>query len=112
MCCVADEQVGGGDGDAFVSEAFDFSGDRDGVEDDAVADDAHFIGAKDSGRDEVQDVFGSSDDDRVTGVIAALGANDDVGVFGEEIDDFAFAFITPLGADENGVCHRENGNWE
>ncbi len=54
----------------------------------------------------MEDVFGSADDDGVAGVVSALGTHDDVGVFCEEIDDFAFAFIAPLGADKNGVCHR------
>ena len=37
--------------------------------------------------------------DGVAGVIAALRADDDVRLFGEDIDDFAFAFVAPLGAD-------------
>ena len=43
--------------------------------------------------------------DRVAGVVAALGADDDVGLAGEDVDDFAFAFIAPLGADQNRICH-------
>jgi hypothetical protein len=47
----------------------------------------------------VQDVFLLSDEDRVARVVAALGSDDDVGLFGEDVDNFAFAFIAPLGAD-------------
>jgi hypothetical protein len=47
----------------------------------------------------VQNVFLLADEDRVARVIAALRAHDDVGLFGEDVDNFAFAFIAPLGAD-------------
>src|SRR6185503_4662587 len=45
------------DFDAELLEAVDFVDETDGIDDDAVADDAHFAFAKDAGRDEVQDVF-------------------------------------------------------
>ena len=41
----------------------------------------------------------------MTCVIATLEADDDVGVLGEEIDDLAFAFVSPLGADDCNVGH-------
>jgi hypothetical protein len=37
------------------------------------------------------------DDDGVTGIIAALKANYQVGLLGQIIDDAPFAFIPPLG---------------
>src|ERR1044071_4467421 len=37
---------------------------------------------------------------RVTRIVAALIADDDVKALGEQIDDLAFAFIPPLGADD------------
>ena len=43
--------------------------------------------------------------DGVPGVVAALAADDDVRLAGEDVDDFAFAFVAPLGADQNCVCH-------
>ena len=43
--------------------------------------------------------------DGVAGVIAALAADDDVGVAGQDIDDLAFSFIAPLRADQNRICH-------
>ena len=51
----------------------------------------------------MEDEFFLPDLDRVAGVVAALGADDDIGLLGEDVDDLAFAFIAPLGADENGV---------
>ena len=44
--------------------------------------------------------------DSVAGVVAAGVADDDVRPFGEHVNDFAFAFIAPLGADENCICHN------
>jgi hypothetical protein len=41
--------------------------------------------------------------DRVAGVVAALGTDDDIGFLGEDVDDFSFSFIAPLGADKDGI---------
>jgi hypothetical protein len=49
--------------------------------------------------------FSAVDDQRVTRVVAALKAHDDVRVASEEIDDFAFPFVSPLGADDRYVGH-------
>ena len=53
----------------------------------------------------MQNVFFTAVNDGVPGVVAALTADDDVGVPGKDVDDFAFAFIAPLRADQNRVCH-------
>jgi hypothetical protein len=53
----------------------------------------------------VQDVLGASHDDGVAGVVSALAAYDDFRGLCKEIDYFAFAFIAPLGAYEDGVGH-------
>jgi hypothetical protein len=53
----------------------------------------------------VQDGFLAVHDQRVTGVIAALKTHDNVGLAGEKVDDFAFALVAPLGADDCDVCH-------
>ena len=50
--------------------------------------------------------FFAAVNDGVTGVVAALTADDDIGVPGKDVDDFAFAFIAPLRADQYRVCHR------
>ena len=41
----------------------------------------------------------------MTGVVATLEADDDVSVLGKKIDDLAFAFVSPLGADDCNVGH-------
>ena len=48
--------------------------------------------------------------DGVAGVVAALAADDDVGLLGQNVDDLAFAFVAPLGADQNCVRH-ESEKW-
>jgi hypothetical protein len=39
-------------------------------------------------------------------IVAALEADDDVGLLGEPIDDLAFALIAPLRANHNDICHE------
>jgi hypothetical protein len=48
-------------------------------------------------------IFFGADADGMAGVGATAVADDDIGAFREEIDDFAFAFIAPLEADDAGV---------
>ena len=70
-----------------------------------VADDTGLAVPKDAGGNEVQDELHAPADDRVSGVVAALRADDDFCGFREKIDDLTFAFVTPLGADDDGVGH-------
>ncbi len=44
-------------------------------------------------------------DHGVAGVVAALKADDHIGILGQIVDDAAFAFIAPLGADDCGNGH-------
>jgi hypothetical protein len=102
---VAEEEVRA-DFDALFAEAVDFGDEGDGVDDNAVGDDAGFARAEDAAGNQVQDVFFAAVNDGVSGVVTALTADDEVGVIGKKVDDFAFAFVTPLGSDENGICHN------
>jgi hypothetical protein len=54
----------------------------------------------------VQDIFFRTEKNRVAGVVAAGVADDDVRLLGEDVNDFALAFIAPLGTNENCVCHK------
>jgi hypothetical protein len=100
----ADEEVAV-DVDAELEEALDFFDEGNGIDDDAVADDADFFAAQDAGGDEVEDVFFGADEDGVSGVVAALGADNDVGLFGENVDDFSLPFVTPLGPNQYCIRH-------
>ena len=37
-------------------------------------------------------------------------ADDDVRLLGQHVNDLAFAFVAPLGADQNCICHKFNKN--
>ena len=57
----------------------------------------------------MQDRFDAVDDERMPGVVAALKAHHCRDVLSEQIDDLAFAFVTPLGADHYYVAtHRSS----
>ncbi len=53
----------------------------------------------------MEDEFLSAMNDGVPGIVAALAADHDVGLAGENVDDLALAFIAPLRADEDRICH-------
>ena len=57
----------------------------------------------------MENVFFTAVNDGVPGVVATLTADDDIGVPGKDVDDFALAFIAPLRADQYRVCHRVAG---
>src|SRR4029077_16916614 len=67
----------------------------------AVAYEAAHLLAQYPRRDQRQDGLLAADDQRVTGVVAALKACHGDGTLGQEVYDLAFAFITPLGADDD-----------
>ncbi len=102
---VGDEQLFGRDRDAERLVALDFRHQADGIDDDAVADDVDFAVPENAGGEQVEDVADALGDDGVAGVVAALAADDDVGAFGQVIDNLAFAFISPLETYDDGVGH-------
>ena len=53
----------------------------------------------------MQDEFFLIEFDGVARIVAALIADNDVAFAGQKINDLAFAFIAPLGADQN-MIHR------
>jgi hypothetical protein len=60
----------------------------------------------------VEDVFCARVNYRVSGIVAACAARDDVCGFRKEIDDFAFTFVAPLGAGHNHISHDASGEKE
>src|SRR4029434_5976424 len=75
------------------------------IDDDAVADDAELIGMERAGGNQMENSFMAVNDERMSRVIPALKPNYNIGFMGKQIDDFTFAFIAPLGADNCDVCH-------
>ncbi|BEV46440.1 hypothetical protein CRBSH125_26230 [Afipia carboxidovorans] len=41
----------------------------------------------------------------MAGIVPALESNDDVSLFRQPIDDLAFPFVPPLGADDHNISH-------
>jgi hypothetical protein len=41
----------------------------------------------------------------MAGIIAALVTGNEIGIVGKEIDDLAFAFVTPLASDNHNQRH-------
>src|SRR5450830_250069 len=75
--------------------------------DHAVTDVAGDAWTHDARRDQLQCGFHAADDQRVACIVAALEAHHTLGVIGQPIDELAFTFIAPLGADDNDVlCHN------
>ena len=79
MRAIADEQILA-DLDSDLAQTFDLGDERDRIDDDAVADHANLSAPQNAGRNEMQDVFLAAVNDGVAGVVAALAADDDVGV--------------------------------
>ena len=68
-----------------------------------VADDGHDVGVEDPGRHQMESELTAEILDGVARVVAALVADHDIGLLAEQVGDFPFAFVAPLGAyyDEN-----------
>ena len=74
---------------------------RERIEHDAIADDAAATGAQHAAGHELQNKFLAVDDDGVAGVVSAGVTGYNREVFRENVDDLAFAFIAPLGANNH-----------
>ena len=101
---IADAQIGG-DRDAGRFQSIDLAQQRGGVDDQAVADHGLLPGTQNAARDQFQNELLFADENRVAGIVPALIARHDVELFREEIDDFAFTLVAPLGAEDDYVSH-------
>src|SRR5205823_733358 len=88
-----------------TTELLNLADERNWIDNDAVANDANFAAAQYAGRNQMQNVSLTTMNDGVTGVVAALTANDHVRFGRQDVDDFAFSFVAPLCANQNCVCH-------
>src|SRR5947209_8441685 len=61
-------------------------------------------------RDQMQDGLLAVDDEGVAGIVAALVADDDVGMLGKNVDDLALPFVTPLRSDHNHRGHDSSAS--
>ena len=58
---------------------------------------------QDSGRNQRENGLFAADDQRVSGIVAALKAHHRLHLIGQQIDDFALALVAPLQADHHQV---------
>ena len=86
------------DVDAPRGQGVELLDQRDGVDHDAIADDRGDVRVQDTRRrqPELEDLIAA--DDRVTGVVATLVANDHRRLLGQEIGRLALALVAPLQA--------------
>ena len=80
-------------------QIFEFGYERRGIDHGAGADDGFLFRAQNAAGNELQDVAMAIEDDRVAGIVAAGVASGVIEGRGEIVDDLAFAFVAPLGAD-------------
>ena len=71
----------------------------------AVPDGASHTGVEDARGDQPEGEVLVGELDRVAGVVAALVARHDVELLAQQVDDFPFAFVAPLSAENGYVRH-------
>ena len=74
-----------------------FFGERGQINHHAIPNDGLNAWAQDSAGDQLEDEFLFPDVNRVSGIVPALIAGDDVNALGQKIDNLPFSFVTPLG---------------
>ena len=104
---LGDPQIVGRDRDVLLLQCGDFVEQRLRIEHHAVADDRQFSRPHHARGQQRKLVGDAVDDQRVAGIVAALEADDDVGLLGQPVDDLAFTLVAPLGADHDNICHEE-----
>jgi hypothetical protein len=91
--------------DSPARELADLLGQHLRVHDHAVADRAQLARIEDPRGNEVKLERLAIADDRVAGVVAALEADDEVGLLGEQVDDLPLPLVAPLGAHDDETRH-------
>src|SRR3954465_7003755 len=94
------------DVDAGGDKLVHFGEQRFGIDHNAVADDARDARVQNSGWDQPQYEFFSTDVHRVSCVVSTLITRDDGKMRRDEVDDLSFAFIAPLRAENRKVHSR------
>src|SRR4029079_6398941 len=84
--------------DPPAPELVDLSGEHDWVDDYAVPDGAQLAGVEDPGRDQVKRERLAFADDGVSRVVAALEADHEIGLLGEQVHDLPLPLVAPLGS--------------
>src|SRR5262245_1842569 len=102
---LGDSEIITGDADPELLHLGDLFGQSPGVDHHAVADDRELALAHHARGKQRELVGDAIDYERMTGIVAALEAHDDIGALGQPIDDLALAFVAPLRADDHDIGH-------
>jgi cytochrome c biogenesis protein CcmG/thiol:disulfide interchange protein DsbE len=110
---VREDDVGGlaqkqiaADFDSEFAQPFYFLDQADRVHHDSIANHTNFLFAQYARGHQVKNVLLALDVDGMPGIVAALSADHYIRLLGQHIDDFAFAFVAPLGAHQNRIGHN------
>ena len=91
--------------DALGREHVELGDQHRGVDHHAVADDRRDVRVEHAARHELEREDVVADHDAVARVVAALVADDVVGLLGEVVGEPTLALVTPLGADDHRAAH-------
>src|SRR4029077_9830173 len=95
VSAVADQQIPANCNPQFA-QAIDFAKQCNRVDNNAVSNHANLAASQNSRGDQVKNVFNATMEDSVSGIIAALAANNNVNLCGKHVDDLALTFVAPL----------------
>ena len=104
VCMVAQSEVLA-DRDAGLLQVVDLFQEARRKNDHAIGDDGAEARPQDAGWQKREFIDESVANDGVAGIGAAIVADDQVVLFGEEIDDLTFGLVAPLQADDTGAGH-------
>ena len=94
------------DGDTHAFEHGDLVHQCNGVDNYTVTDHTVRSRMQDTRWDQVKHILRAVEHDRVSSICTALIPRNNVGLLREHIDDLAFTFIAPLGANDDANAHE------
>jgi hypothetical protein len=91
--------------DALAGQHVELGQQHTRIDHDAVGDDRNDVVVQDPARHQLEGEALAVHDDGVPGVVAALVADHQVHLLGDEVGELPLPLITPLGPDDNGRRH-------
>ena len=107
---VTDLEIFRADLRTFVRYIFDLTAESLRFDDSTVSQHVHDVRTKNAGGKQVQGKFTVFIHHGMPGVIPALIADDNVIIFGDQVDHAAFPFITPVHSNDSTDCHSSSKN--
>jgi hypothetical protein len=79
------------------------------VQDNAVAQDVYTLVVKDTAGEQVESVLVPVGNDSMAGVRTSVETRADIVILGQDVDELAFALVTPLGTQDDSELGLETG---